>query len=352
MISSVKAVAVAAAMAITGSAAMAQVNLTAHTAGTGTAVALTATALVKYAAERGIANIQLKDGQVGTKYTMALAEGKIDIATAPFILPFVLSKAAGPYSNLDKAKGAELASNIRLLYPYTLSIFTLYAYDAKGVKGWSDLKGRKVLNGPPRGTMTINSRGLIQVFAGLEAGKDYESVTIDFNQMPAAMIEGSVDAAVLGTNFPGPRVTQAGAAGAMTLYSMPKDIFESEAAQRFMNKPGSVPYAVPAAQIRAAMGDGWTVISEDDTFRGKAIPGGDMVHKDMDEELAYQLTKAHIENLESHKKIAPFMSTLNFGVIDLAVTGLCGPNPITFHPGAVRAWEEAGQKVPDCAKPK
>ena len=86
-------------------------------------------------------------------------------------------------------------------------------------------------------------------------------------------------------------------------------------------------------------------------FRGKAIPGGDMVNKSMDEELAYQLTKAHIENLEKHKKIAPFMSTLNFGVLDRAVTGLCGPNPVKFHRGAVRAWEEAGQTVPECAKP-
>lgn len=351
MLKLLKATALAASVAFSGSVAMAQVNLTSQTAGAGTAVALTATALVEYAAERGIANIQLKDGQTGTKYNLLLAEGKIDLATSPFVLPFVLSKAAGPYSNIDKKKGAELASNIRLLYPYTLSIFAMYAYDAKGIKGWEDLKGRKVLNGPPRGTMAINSRGLIQIFGGLEAGKDYESVTANFNQMATVMIEGSADAAVLGTNFPGPRVTRASAAGAMTLYSMPKEIFESEAAQRFMNKPGSVPYIVPVAKIKAAMGEGWTIVSEDEFFRGKAIPGGDMVNKSMDEELAYQLTKAHIENLEKHKKIAPFMGTLNFGVIDRAVTGLCGPNPVKFHPGAVRAWEEAGQTVPECAKP-
>ena len=75
---------------------------------------------------------------------MAVAEGKVDIGTLPFVLPFVLSKAAGPYSKLDKAKGKELASNLRLLYPYTLSIFTLYAYDAKGIDGFSGLKGLKV----------------------------------------------------------------------------------------------------------------------------------------------------------------------------------------------------------------
>ena len=106
------------------STAFAQVNLTSNTAGAGTAVGLTATALVEYAAERGIANIQLKDGQTGTKYIQALAEGKIDLASGPFILPFVLSRAAGPYSGMDKEKAAELASNIQMLYPYTLSIFS------------------------------------------------------------------------------------------------------------------------------------------------------------------------------------------------------------------------------------
>ena len=40
-----------------------------------------------------------------------------------------------------------------------------------------------------------------------------------------------------------------------------------------------------------------------------------------------------------------------FGVIDKKTAGLCGANPVKFHPGAVRAWEEAGHSVPECAKP-
>ena len=95
----------------------------------------------------------------------------------------------------------------------------------------------------------------------------------------------------------------------------------------------------------------WTIVSEDDTFRGMAVTGGDFVNKSMDEETAYQLTKAHIENLEAIKNVAPFMSTLNYGILDTKVAGLCGPNPVKFHAGAVRAWEEAGHSVPDCAKP-
>ncbi|MFL2790040.1 MAG: TAXI family TRAP transporter solute-binding subunit [Paracoccaceae bacterium] len=351
MLKTLKIAVLSATMAITGAVANAEVNLSAHTTAPGTAVQITVSALGEFAAERGIANIQIKDGQTGTKYNVAVAEGKVDIGTLPFILPFLLNKAAGPYSKMDKAKGAELASNIQLLYPYTLSIFTLYAYDAKGIDGWNDLKNIKILNGPPRGTAALNSKGILQLMAGLKAQEDYESVTVNWNQMPQAIIEGSVDAVLVPAMFPGPRVTRAGSAGKMTMWSMPKNIFEAESSQKFLNKPGSSPYVVPIEDIKAAMGPGWTIVSEDDKFRGLAVPGGDMVNKNMDDELAYQLTKAHIENVEKIKKLAPFMANLNHGIMGREVHGLCGPNPVKFHPGAVRAWEEAGHSVPECAKP-
>ena len=132
---------------------------------------------------------------------------------------------------------------------------------------------------------------------------------------------------------------------------MPKDVFESEAGQKYMRKPGSNPYTAPVSFIEGKMGDAWTIVSEDDTFRGMAIPGGDLVNASMDEEMAYQLTKAHVDNVDAIASMAPFMSTLNYGVLDPKVAGLCGANPLKFHPGAVRAWEEAGYTVPDCAKP-
>ena len=73
--------------------AQAEVNLTMHTAGSGTPVALTATALVENAAERGIANIQLSEGKVATNYLKELAEGKIDLANS--VHPALFDKGAG-----------------------------------------------------------------------------------------------------------------------------------------------------------------------------------------------------------------------------------------------------------------
>lgn len=351
MLNLMKTAAVAAVAATVATAGFAEVNLTSNAAGAGTAGALTATSLVEFAAERGIANIQLKDGQTGTKFTMDLAEGKIDLASGPFILPFLLGRAAGPFSNLDKETAAELGANVQILYPYTFSIFTLYSYNNKGVDSWDDIEGMKVLNGPPQGTAALNSRSLIQLYTGMKSDEDYESVTVSWGQMAQAVIDGTVDAAVVPVMFPGPRVTQAAAAGAMTMVSMPREAFEAENVQKFLNKPGSSPYVVPLADIQAAMGDEWTVISEDDMFRGLAIPGGDLVNKNVDEEVAYQLTKAHIENLDRIKSMAPFMASMKHGLTSVEASGMCGVNPVKYHPGAVRAWEEAGHVIPECAKP-
>ena len=337
--------------ALSATSASAQVNLVSNAAGAGTAGGLAATGLVEFAADAGVANIQLKDGQTGTKYMLALAEGKIDIAGAPHHLPFMMSRGVGPYGNLGKEKGAELAPKIQLLYPYTFSVFYMYGFSSTGIDSWDDLAGKKVLQGPPQGSMPRNSRALVQLATGLKADEDYESVTVSMNQLANALIDGTADVAVIPGTFPGPRESQVGAAGAATALSLPKAMFESESASKLLKNVGAAPFTAPVAEIQAALGENWTVKSEDDTFRGMSMVGGDYVNVDMDEEVAYQLTKAHIDNLDNLKAKAPFMAALNFGNVDASVAGLCGKNPMKFHAGAVRAWEEAGQAVPDCAKP-
>ena len=210
---------------------MAQVNLVAHAAGAGTAGGLAATGLVEFAAEAGVANIQLKDGQTGAKYIPALGEGKIDIAGAPHHVPFLLGRAAGPFGSIGKEKGAEMAAKIQLLYPYTFSVFYMYGFSSTGISSWDDLKGKKVLQGPPKGSMPRNSQALVQLTTGLKAGEDYESVTVSMNQLANALIDGTADVAVIPGTFPGPRESQVGAAGAATAISLPKSMFESECVQ-------------------------------------------------------------------------------------------------------------------------
>ncbi len=342
--------ALAAAAAMTATSAFAQANLSAAAPSPGGSTYLATSHLVEVAAARGIANIQLADGQTLTNTVQSVAEGKTDISSTPYILPFLLSRGVGPYSALGKEKGAELAGNLRALYPYTLGIFFLYAFDSKGVDGWDDMKGRKIFNGPPRGGALNNARSIIQIITGYKDGADYEGVQANWGQATATINDGSVEAVVLPELFPNGRIVQLSAAGKLTAWSTPKDIFEGEAMQKYSRAPGSAPRLMKVADIQAAVGDNWTIVSEDDTFRAIATIGGDIVHKDMDEELAYQLTKAHIETLDALKAKAPFGENVGYGEVDIETSGMCGANPMKYHAGAVRAWEEAGYKIDDCAK--
>lgn len=326
--------------------AFAQANLTAETASPGGATHLSTAHLTEIGGTSGIANIQLAEGQTLTNSLQNVAEGKTDIAATPHILPFLMSRGVGPYGSLGKEKGAELAANLRAINPFTLGIFFLYAYDAKGIGGWEDLEGRKIYNGPPRGGALTNGRTMIQIITGLKDGDGYEGIQVNWGQGATMVTSGEPDAIVLPELFPGSRLSTVASAGNMTGWSMPIAAFESEAMQKYMVAPGSAPVTMPLAELQETMGDEWTFVSEDDTFRAFATIGGNVVHKDMDDTLVYDLVTAYIGSMDALKAKAPYGNTVNF---DNPMLGMCGANPIKYHPAAARAWREAGYTLDDCA---
>lgn len=339
----------AAALVGLSASAQAEVNLTAETASPGSAPGVSVLALSEAAAKFNVANIQVTPGQTLTNSVQNVAEGKSDIAAAPFILPFLMSKAVGPYAKLGKEKGAELAANVAALYTYRISVQGLYAYDSANFGGWKGIKGSRIFNGPPRGAALTNARLLIKLNTGLEEGKGYTGVQVNWGQAVKTIQDGSADAFVLPMSFPDGRITAALASGDMTIWSLPQDVYNSEPFAKVGKLPGTVPTTMAIADM--GYGKGVTIMSEDDMFRGPGTVGGEIVNVNMDFDLAKALTKAFIDGLDSVYRVkAPFMSNSWHGETDIALTDMCGNNPIKYHPGAVAAWEEAGYSIPDCAK--
>ncbi len=328
--------------------AHAQANLSAETSAPTGAPGTTILTLAEVAASEGVANIQVTTGQTLTNAVQNVAEGKIDIAAAPFILPFLLSRGAGPYAKVGE-QGAELVENIAVLYTYRFAAFGIFAYDSADFDGWSDIAGKTIFNGPPRGAALNRARATIKLASGLDEGDGYTGLQVNWGQAVKTITDGSADATIIPLNFPDARVSQAAAAGAMTVWSMPKDVFEGEAAQKYMGAPGSVAVQMPITD--GMFGEGVSVVSADDVFRAVGEVGGDIVRADLDFDTAKALTAAFLKNIELYKKKTPFMNNVYLGETDPKLTSLCGPMPIKYHPGAVAAWEEAGYTIPDCAKP-
>lgn len=331
------------------SVAQAEVNLSAETAAPTGVPGTSVLALAEVASKDGIANIQVKTGQTLTNALLNVAEGTIDIAAVPSLLPFLMSKGAGPYANLGKEKGAELASQVAMLYTYRLALYGLSAFDSNNFDGWNAIEGATIFNGPPRGAALTKARGLIKLATGLDDGDGYTGVQVNWGQAVKTMTDGSADANVLPMSFPDGRLGQSAASGAITVFSLPKAVYEGESGMKYGKAPGVVSMVVPIED--GMFGANISVSSEDGFFRGYGDVGGDAVNVSMDEEMAYQLTKAFIDNKDLYMAKAPFMSNTWLGETSVERSGMCGPNPVKYHAGAVRAWEEAGVEIPDCAKP-
>lgn len=340
--------AIAVAALLSSPIAHAQANLTAETASPSSTPGISVIALSEVAAASNVANIQVSAGQTLTNSVQNVAEGKTDIAAAPFVLPFLMSRAAGPYAKLGKEKGAELGGKVAVLYTYRIACQGLYAFDSSNFSGYDSIKGSTLFNGPPRGAALTNARLLVRLATGLEEKSDYNAIQVNWGQAVATIKDGSADAFVLPMSFPDSRIIPALSSGDMTIWSMPKTKFESETFQKVTKKPGTVAVTLPISEMGYAKGI--TVVSEDELYRCPGTVGGEIVNVSMDFETAKQLTEAFLNNLETYKAKAPFMPNSWHGETDIALTDMCGLNPIKYHPGAVAAWEAAGYTIPTCAK--
>ena len=126
-------------------------------------------------------------------------------------------------------------------------------------------------------------------------------------------------------------MTAAMASGNMTMWSMPKAAFEGEAFGKFTKRPGTVAVTLPIADM--GWSGGVTVKSEDNNFRCPGTVGGEIVNTSMDFDTAKALTKAFLDGLKDiyHAK-APFMPNSWHGETDVALTDMCGLNPLKYHP--------------------
>ena len=348
-----KASIAAAVIAALPVATFAQANLTAETTSPGSTPHYIDTTLAGVLESAGVASLQITEGATLTNSVQAVAEGQLDMAPAPLILPFLLSRGIGPYSGVGEEQGSELAGNLRALFFTAASAQIFGHYDSGVVKDITQLDGLRIWNGPPRGAALTSGRAAIQLLSGLKDGDGYEGIQSPWPDTVSSITGGGADGWTIPEGLPSGRQIAISAAGATTIYDMPSDLLNSELGQQIMNAPGHARYSVPVAEYRAAYaGNDITIVTDDDTFDSFATAFAQIVPASMDEELAYQITKAFLEaqdRFETGSPRGPYLF-LSFGDIDGTSQGVCGAVTMLMHPGAIRAYEEAGHTVADCVR--
>lgn len=338
-----------AAFFIASSAHAQGITLSSASASPGGATDMVSKYQAEIAAANNIATIQVQVGQVLTKTMQQVAQGKTDMSASANILSFLMSKGLGPYSGLGKEKGKELAGNLRVLYPYHLASFCLISFQSTGIDSYAKLKGKKVHNGPPRGGALVTARNVIRLSTGgFKEGKDYTGKQIAWGQAVSIFLDRSVDAAVRPCNNPSSYIPVKASAGKLNMVSVPKKLWEGKGFQKYMSAPGNAPtkWSIKSMDV---YGPNVKFISEDGWYRSVANTGSTVVNKAMDKKLAKALTASFIKNINQLFQKASFMKYGYAGTTDEKHHRIC-KGGLKYHPGAVEAWEEAGFKIPACAK--
>lgn len=350
----IKASILGAVMALAPAAAFAQVTLTAETTSPGSTPHYIDTTLAGVLSSAGVATLQITEGATLTNSVQAVAEGQLDMAPAPLILPFLLSRGIGPYAGVGPDKGAELAGNLRALFFTAASAQIFGHYDSGEITDITKLDGMRIWNGPPRGAALTSGRAAVQLLSGLKEGEGYEGIQTPWPDTVSSITGGGADGWTIPEGLPSGRQIAIAAAGAITLYDMPSELLNSKLGQQIAHAPGHAPYSVPVEDYRAAYaGNDITIVTDDDTFDSFATAFAQIVPASMDEDLAYQITKAYLagqERFETGSPRGPYLF-LSFGDVDGVSQGVCGAVNVPMHPGAIRAYEEAGHMIADCVRP-
>jgi TRAP transporter TAXI family solute receptor len=211
-----------------------------------------------------------------------------------------------------KGKPVDIRVVVRLL-PNTNVFVTLEKSD---IKGFSDLKGRKVGVGPASGGLGTVAQTQLK-FNGIDYKKDIKPYFMGVGEMAEALKDGTIEAAIL--------TAEATHMVASTHRIRVLSWGEKEVANLVSHEPTFGRYLMPAKYFK---GVDYPVLTLDNGIQL-------ICRTDMDEDLVYKLAKATVENLDCIAKIyAPARDiTPEWAASELG-------NP--FHPASIKYFKEKG----------
>ena len=317
----------AVAMAITGPAL--SETLKAEGGSAAGLAALVPQLLSKYAAENH--EVRVNVDQTLTRSALKVATGAIDLASTPAGAFDKMTKGKGPYKKLaDEAVAA--SGEIRSLFSFIGGHYHPMTYADSGIEKWEDIKGKRVFVGPPAGSASAQSIALIEAITGYKANEDYEAIKLAWGAANQAFEDGKFDLFMRSGTMGSAAIDQFGAANKFRLLGVPEDVLDTPGWAKYLETPGYAADVLPAGTYNNQINNG-------DDILASAYVMFLSVNKDMDEQTAYDLTKAMFENLDDAHAVNQGLRPLT---LENAFTSLAAP----LHPGAVRYFEEQGVQVP------
>ncbi len=253
---------------------------------------------------------------------MALIQrGDSDLALALADTVYQAFTGTGAFEGREISEARALAS----IYPNAVQLVTLAD---SGINSLEDLRGKRVSVGAP-GSGTELSAQIILSANGITYD-DFDAQRLNFNETADAIRDGDIVAGFWSVGPPTSSIMNLAATRDISVVGLSEEEIENAREA----EPTFAPFT-----LREGLYDGMT--EEVTTI---STPNVLVVHADMDEELAYNITKAMYEHVAELIAIHP---AANDTTIEFSVAS----TPIPFHPGALRYLEEVGADIQDHQRP-
>ena len=311
----------AAAFAVLAAPTLAQTQLSIATGGTGG---------VYYPMGGGLAEIinNRIDGYSATaEVTGASVENMGLIATGDADLAIGLADTvyqAQTGTGRFDGQRLEMIRGLASLYANMVQIVTLAD---SGIASLEDLRGRRVSIGAPGSGTEVNASAILN--ANGITYDDIEEQRLNFNETADALANGDIDAGFWSVGAPTSSILNLATTQSISMIALtPEQMAAAMAAE--------ATFAMTTLPEGTYNGVGATPVL--------GVPNVLVVSSEMDDELAYAITKAMFDNIADLRAVHPAanQTTVEF---TLAAT------PVPLHPGAIRYFEEIGATIPDRLRP-
>ena len=306
----------------TAGPALAQSQLSIATGGTGG---------VYYPMGGGLAEIINRhiDGYSATaEVTGASVENMGLIATGDADLAIALADTvAQAHDGTGRFEGQALpmVRGLASMYANMVQIVTL---DSSDVHTLADLRGHRVSIGAPGSGTEVNAEQILS--ANGISYDDIEEQRLNFNETADALANGDIDAGFWSVGAPTSSILNL--ATTQSIRMIPLSAAEMDAAV------GANPIFA-----RTTLGAG-VYAGVEAPVAVVGVPNVLVVSSEMEDDLAYQITRAMFENIAELQAVHPAAN-------ETTVAFTLEATPVPLHPGAIRYFEEIGATVPDRLRP-
>ena len=212
-------------------------------------------------------------------------------------------------------------TNVRALFAMYETPFHGIALRSSGISSVGDLDGRRVSVGPAGGTPGTYWPRIFSEL-GLNVTVSYAGASDAASQLQ----DGLIDAFTFAAGLPTAAFSQLAAEADVVTFGFT----EEEHARVLQAFPEVSAFTIPAG----------TYTGQNEDQASVAMWNYAIVHEDMPESLAYEITKLVLENNDRMRQI-------HAAAVATVIENWDNNSFLPFHPGAIRYYEEQGITIPD-----